>query len=135
MAAGFAIWASVPLLQPATFCPSIATIGGMAAVLAVVTIADHVWRSLFCVGRVERIFLSKYTELLSGYDKSGWPMDVTYFPKEEEEEMGVIERALQQLRGVAPQRPEALRLPHTFGFSAVAHAAVVLLTCHALRNS
>lgn len=53
----------------------------MAVVLAVVTIADHVWRSLFCVGRVERIFLSKYTELLSGYDKSGWPMGVTYSRK------------------------------------------------------
>ena len=110
MAAGFAIWAGVPLLQPATFCPSIATTGGMAAVLVVIMIADHVWRSLFCAGRVERIFLSKYTELLSGYDKPGWPMDVTYFPKEEEE-TGVIEGALQRLRGVAPQRPEALRLP------------------------
>ena len=88
----------------------------MAAVLVVVTIADHVWRSLFCVGRVERIFLSKYTELLSRYDKPGWPMDVTYFPKEEEEETGVVEGALQRLRGVAPQRPEALRLPHISGF-------------------
>lgn len=120
MAAGFAIWAGVPLLQPATFCPSIATTGGMAAVWVAVTIADHMWRSLFCVGRVEWIFLSKYTELLSGYNKPGWSMDVTYFPKEEEgeeeEETGVIERVLQRLRDVAPQRPEALRLPHISGF-------------------
>lgn len=42
-------------------------------------------------------------------------MDVTYFPKEEEK-TGFIERALQRLRGVAPQRPEALRLPHISGF-------------------
>jgi len=120
MVTGFAIWAGVPLLQPATFCPSIDTTRGMATVWVAVTIADHMWRSLFCVGRVEWIFLSKYTELLSGYDKPGWPMDVTYFPKEEgegeEEETGVIERVLQRLRGVAPQRPEALRLPHISRF-------------------
>ncbi|KAH8702867.1 hypothetical protein GQ44DRAFT_732669 [Phaeosphaeriaceae sp. PMI808] len=98
MAASLAIWAGVPLLEPGTFCPSITTTGGMAVILTAVTITDHIWRALFCVGRVDWVFLGNYRELLAGRDEPSWPMDVTYFAEEEKENQpGPIGRALQRL--------------------------------------
>jgi hypothetical protein len=82
-AAGFAIWGGLETLKnadgnsSAIFCPSPATLGKVAVVSIVVTIVDHIWRAIFCVGRVDWVS-ETLKSLISDSDKKGWPIDVTY---------------------------------------------------------
>ena len=49
MAAGFAIWAGITMLDDTIFCPSLSSTGGIAALAFAFTLLDHGWRAYFLV--------------------------------------------------------------------------------------
>jgi len=75
MACGMSIWIGVAKMDPTAFCPSSSVGGGIAALWIFTTVVDHLWRALFCVGRVKWIS----GKLASSYHAADteWPLDVT----------------------------------------------------------
>jgi hypothetical protein len=74
MCVGLAIWSGVAKIDKSTFCPNMATTGFMVALWVIITLADHFWRALFCVGRIE--WLWRYLRFYYGVEED-WPLDVT----------------------------------------------------------